>query len=134
MRESVNEFPFTARHRHHRQAIATTQHDQILQAISGVLAQRFQRHRLFEFSEQSHLDLIPARVRRVAVRIVVVVLAIERRRIGMTRAHDLHRPVDPGHLAARMVEERAVPDGEIVAQHVACLVVAHAVPTRCLCR
>ena len=130
----MNDFPFFSSDGHHGEPVATSQHDQILQRSARVLAEHLERDGMSELAKQAHLDLVPARARGVAVRIVVAVPAIERRWIGMARAYDLHRPVDTGHIAARMMEKRAVPDGEIIAQHVARLVVSYSVPAGSLSR
>ena len=120
--------PVRALNRHDRQAIAATQQHHAAQFLGGVRAQLIERDDAREAALQLHVDHEPARSLRVAVGIVVGVAAVEGasgRDSPLSRLHDAD---DARHLAARVVEKGLIAALHLVAQHVARLVVAHAVP------
>ena len=79
------------------------------------------------FNDQSESDPIIEDVE-------VMMTALERGRIRISRAHDPDNAGDARHLAARVIEKRLVTDFHLVSQEVARLVIAHAVPRGALSR
>jgi hypothetical protein len=95
-----------------------------------VLAQLVERDDALQAPFQLHVDHKPARFFALGARIVVLALLVELRRVGIRGAHHLDDARDAETHAARVVHEREIALAEVVAQHVAHLVVAHAVPHR----
>src|SRR5206468_12234994 len=91
-------------------------------------SQLFERDGTREAALQLHVHHEPARIARIAVAIVVVVLAIEGGGIGVALLHDLHDGDDARQRAAGMVEKRLIAPAHLIPQHVARLKVAHPVP------
>src|SRR5579863_5705123 len=93
-----------------------------------MLAQLFERDDALEAALQLHVHHEPARILRIAVRIVVMMLALEGGCVRVAALHDPHDGRYSRHLAAGVVEEGLIPAPHLIAQHVARLEVAHAVP------
>src|SRR2546430_206648 len=115
-------------HRRDRQSIPGAQQRHALEFLAGMRSQLFERDGTREAALQLHVHHEPARIARIAVAIVVVVLAIEGGGIGVAPLHDLHDGDDARQRAAGMVEKRLIPPAHLIPQHVARLKVAHAVP------
>src|SRR3990172_5185984 len=126
----MNEIPIVVGDRSDRQPVATTQHEQMLQRAREMFAQHPEQDRPREPAQQSDLHLVPARIRWITAHIVMRVRRIECSRIRVATTHDAYGSVDTGFPAARVIEESTVAGPEFIAQHVAHLVVAHAVPCR----
>src|SRR6185437_7255694 len=83
---------------------------------------------------QTHIDPVPAWRGRVALGIVVMILAIESGGVGVAFLHHFHDRDDARHLGARVVQEDPVATLHLVPKHVARLKIANSVPKRGLPR
>ena len=89
---------------------------------------RIQRNDPPEFANQLYVHEIPARVLRVAFRIVVFVHRVKSGLIGIGFSGNFDDADDPRNLTARVVEEREIPQLHLITHHIAGLIIAYPVP------
>src|SRR5687767_6399993 len=125
--ERLDEGPFALGHRCDRQSIAALEHDHVLELAGRMPTQLFERDHPLELAHQLHIDHVPARFIRIALRIVVLVLAVERGGIRIRLALYGGNAGDTGDVATGVIKE-----GEIALLHLAKIVarleITHAVP------
>src|SRR3954468_7735849 len=126
--ERENELPMSFTHRRDRESVATFQQQHSIELTGFVLTQFIERDDALEAPLELHVDHKPARIVTLRARIVVIALLVELRGIRIRGTYYLHDTRDSRFGSARVIDEREIALAEVVAQHVARLVVAHAVP------
>src|SRR5271166_1097755 len=123
-----NEIPILLRNRRHRKTIASTQNEQIRERRCLVRTQLIERNDVLELAHEPHVHGVPPGRFSLAVGIVVFALGVEGGRVGVGSPHDVDDAGDAGCCAVGVVEKRLIALFYRVAQQIARLIVAHAVP------
>src|SRR6185437_15855263 len=121
-----NHGPFPLPHGLHGEAAAFLQQRHLLEPRHT--AQLGERDGPRERPHRLHIHHVPRRLVGIAPGIEVFLPGIERREVGIAVAHDLADAHDGVGFGARVVEQHEVALSELIAQHVARLVVPHAIP------
>src|ERR1700730_9501489 len=124
-----NELPLRGFYRSDGESVALTQQNHVFKLFRRMFAQLIERDHARETALELHIDHEPTRLGGVAVRVVVMMLAIEGGGVGIPFLHYLHDGDDSRYVGARIVEKGQVPLLHIVPKHVARLVIAHSVPS-----
>ena len=115
--EAENEVPIVFRNGCDRQSITTTKDHHVLQLRGCMRAQLIERNTTFKGSFEWDVDCVPAWIRRIAVRIVVVIVLVERRLIGMRELRNRDDADDARHC--RNPSDKKIPD-RLFSSHRAC--------------
>src|ERR1700683_3565449 len=128
--ERKNESPVRIFHRCDRQSIACAQQRHAREFVLRMRAQLIEADHALQPPHQLHIEGVPARIGIGARRIVMGIAPVEGAAIRIGAAHHAHEAGDSRLRAARMVEKCLVALLDLVANEVARLEVAHALPAR----
>src|ERR1700752_3462994 len=101
-----NELPLLGFHGRDGEAVALTQQNHVFKLFRRMFAQLLERDHTSETAVELKLDHAPAWLGGVALRVIVIMLAIEGGGVGVAFLHYLHDGDDSRYVGARIVEKR----------------------------